>query len=244
MLFYPNVRTAAIHAAPLIVCDNSREGAVRRQIERLCHDRGCPIPACLSTGTRSVPVKRHRSELVFYNLLQEWWPIVFGVLDHDLIPPRPLDLAALVADQPVYGLLSASAVGLESLGGFLHLDFTAIADRALDFNDHAGSIPVVATGFRSIATSTECGFVLPNLAWNGCSTRRGVRARSPLGAPLELHAAGVASPFRPPREWRQELDRHRCTDRDSCHNRWHWRPTGPFAPDHVRLAALPAADPR
>ena len=126
-------------AGTLIVCDNSKNPAARREIESICKDRGVPYLA-LPFNLEHHPCRSHGIAMnwVYYNVIDRLRPRVFGFLDHDLFPTERLDLAALVADQPVYGLretLYNSVWGWNLWAGFCVFDRAAVADFLPDFNN-------------------------------------------------------------------------------------------------------------
>lgn len=119
----------------LIVCDNSRNRAARVEIERICRERGVPYIG-LPFSLERHPCRSHGIAInwVYYNIIQPLEPRVFGFLDHDLFPLQPLDLAALVAEQPVYGKFRSTRWGWYLWAGFCVFDRAAIATCAPDFN--------------------------------------------------------------------------------------------------------------
>ncbi len=123
-------------AGTLVVCDNSRRSAARREIARICKDRGVPYLA-LPFNLERHPCRSHGIALnwAYYNIVAQVKPRVFGFLDHDLFAVEPLDLAVQVADQPVYGLINQSAWGWNLWAGFCMFDRAAIAGFRPDFNN-------------------------------------------------------------------------------------------------------------
>jgi hypothetical protein len=120
----------------LIVCDNSRNQAARREIEQICRERGVPYLG-LPFNPEWHPCRSHGIAInwAYYNIVETLQPKVFGILDHDLFPLERLDLAALVADQPVYGILNPKRWGWGLWAGYSVFDRAAIAKFAPDFNN-------------------------------------------------------------------------------------------------------------
>jgi hypothetical protein len=120
----------------LVVCDNSRKSAARRAIARICKDRGVPYLA-LPFNLERHPCRSHGIVLnwAYHNIVAQVKPRVFGFLDHDLFAVEPLDLAAQVADQPVYGRIDQSVWGWNLWAGFCMFDRAAIAELRPDFNN-------------------------------------------------------------------------------------------------------------
>ena len=130
-----------VPATGLVVCDNSTDPAARAAIARLCAERGlayCPLPPAPYRGARNGS-RSHAVALnwVFHNLVRPAAPGVFAVLDHDLVPLAPADLAALVHGQPCYGHVRRSdqpgSPAWYLWPGFSVFDFAAVGDLPLDF---------------------------------------------------------------------------------------------------------------
>jgi hypothetical protein len=120
----------------LIVLDNSRNAEARREIARICADRGVPYLGLPSNPERH-PCRSHGIAMTwgYYNIVRQLRPKTFAFFDHDLIPTAPLDIARLVQSQPVYGVLNQSAWGWNLWAGYCIYDFASIERFALDFNN-------------------------------------------------------------------------------------------------------------
>lgn len=129
------IRLARRHlaGATLVVCDNSRRPAARQAIERVCRERDAPYLPLPPNATKHVN-RSHGMALtwIWRNVVRALEPRVFGFLDHDLLPMRQVDLAALVSAQPFYGVCNASAWGWSLWAGFSIYDYAAV--RALPLN--------------------------------------------------------------------------------------------------------------
>jgi hypothetical protein len=120
----------------LAICDNSRIHAVRIENERICKERGVPyLP--LPVNLERHPCRHHGITLnwVYYNVVDRVRPRVFGFLDHDLFALKRFDLAALVANEPVYGVCRTGPWGWSLWAGFCVYDRAAIAGFFPDFNN-------------------------------------------------------------------------------------------------------------
>ncbi|WP_051357296.1 hypothetical protein [Azorhizobium doebereinerae] len=124
---------------PLVVCDNSSRPEARAAIAALCAERGlayCPLPASPfrggTNGSRSHGVALN---WVLHALIRPARPKVFALLDHDLVPLAPVDLPALVARQPAYGMVRHGTQfgGWFLWPGYSVFDFKALEGLALDF---------------------------------------------------------------------------------------------------------------
>ncbi len=124
---------------PLVVCDNSTDPAARTAIAALCARRGliyCPLPPTPYRGARNGS-RSHGVALnwIYANLIRPAAPRAFALLDHDLIPLEPTDLAARLAGQPCYGMVRhGEGNGAWYLWpGYCVFDFAAVKALPLDF---------------------------------------------------------------------------------------------------------------
>lgn len=128
-----------VGGAALVVCDNSTDAAARAAIAQLCRQRGlayCPLPPSPYRGARNGS-RSHAVALnwIFANLVRPVAPRIFALLDHDLIPLKPSDLAARVSGQPCYGMVRRGE-GNDAWylwPGYSIFDLAAIGGRPLDF---------------------------------------------------------------------------------------------------------------
>lgn len=121
--------------AALVIFDNSRDPAARREIERICRERDTAYLA-LPFNPERHPCRSHGLSMnwAYYNVVRVAKPRVFAFLDHDLVPTAVYDLADKVARQPVYGLLKQSSWGWHLWAGFCVFDFARVGAYRLDFN--------------------------------------------------------------------------------------------------------------
>lgn len=132
--------TRFVPGATLLVCDNSSDPQARAAIADLCRQRGifyCPLPAAPRLHSRPNGSRSHAVAInwVWRTLIRPVAPAVFALLDHDLVPLCPDDLAARVADQPVYGMVRQGTRGPHWYlwPGYSVFDFAAVARLPLDF---------------------------------------------------------------------------------------------------------------
>ncbi|MFG1477138.1 hypothetical protein V5F53_00570 [Xanthobacter sp. V4C-4] len=124
---------------PLVVCDNSTQAEARAAIAALCAARGvayCALPPSPYRGGRNGS-RSHAVALnwILANLIRPAAPKVFALIDHDLIPLAPVDLAATVARQPCYGMVrtATEGPGWYLWPGYSVFDYEAVKDLPLDF---------------------------------------------------------------------------------------------------------------
>jgi hypothetical protein len=125
-----------LQGATLVVVDNSTDRAAAARIAALC--RRAAVPYIRLRHGPTDPRAASRSHAVALNwayrrLVRALRPPLFAFVDHDCYPIRPVDLPALVADQPIYGQLERRANGWYLWAGFCVFRWSAVADRELDF---------------------------------------------------------------------------------------------------------------
>lgn len=125
-----------LRAATLAVLDNSHDPEASAAVERLCRAADVPYlrlprrPDDTCSASRSHGLALNWA---WRNLVRPLAPPVFGFLDHDLLPLRPVDLAALVEDQPVYGMRVSRPGGWYLWAGFCVFRWPDVAGLDLDF---------------------------------------------------------------------------------------------------------------
>jgi len=123
----------------LLVCDNSSDAAARARIARICADRGhiyCALPTAPRMHGRPNGSRSHAVALnwVWRNLIVPTAPKIVALLDHDLVPLAPDDLAARVRHQPLYGMVRHGTRfgGWYLWPGYCVFDLTALGGGRLD----------------------------------------------------------------------------------------------------------------
>ena len=121
--------------AKLVVCDNSRDRAARREIERMCRDRGVSYIA-LPFNPEWNPCRSHGIALnwVYYNVVLPLRPEIFAFLDHDLLLTHELDPVRALGDQPLFGIRRDSRWGWYLWPGFCMYRLSALSNYIVDFN--------------------------------------------------------------------------------------------------------------
>lgn len=125
-----------LRGAALVVVDNSTDEAAAARIATVCRDASVAYVRLRHGPTD--PRSASRSHGVALNwayrrLVRRLEPPVFAFIDHDCFPIQPVDLAALVADQPIYGQIQTRANGWYLWPGFSVFRWSAVAHRRLDF---------------------------------------------------------------------------------------------------------------
>lgn len=122
---------------PLLVCDNSTEPQARAAHAALAAERGLAylsLPSAPFVRVRSARSHAAAANWVFHNIVRPVHPRAFAMLDHDLVALEPMELAATVARQPLYGVKRKSTrVKAWYLWPGFSVFHGSLADAALDF---------------------------------------------------------------------------------------------------------------
>ncbi|HVY06716.1 MAG TPA: hypothetical protein VHB46_12135 [Burkholderiales bacterium] len=119
----------------VLVFDNSRDHAKRRDIERACNDNGVAYLGLPANPTTHVN-RSHGMAMswVYRNVIRAIRPRSFGFLDHDLIPVRKATVADKLENQPIYGLVNVGKFGFWSLwAGYSFFDFALTTGKSINF---------------------------------------------------------------------------------------------------------------
>ncbi|MEP9352972.1 hypothetical protein ABLE93_05155 [Xanthobacter sp. KR7-65] len=137
--FLADAMARFVPGTPLVVCDNSTDAAARAAIAALCAERGlayCALPPTPYRGGRNGS-RSHGVALnwIWANVIRPAAPLAFALLDHDLIPLEPSDLAAKLTGQPCYGMArhADDNAAWYLWPGYCAFDFAAVKDLPLDF---------------------------------------------------------------------------------------------------------------
>jgi hypothetical protein len=118
-----------------IVFDNSATAEARAAIARTAQDAGVPYLSLPDNPIRNIN-RSHGNALnwVYRNVLLALEPEMFALLDHDLFPTAEIDLAALLGDQPFYGMKLEKGFGWALWAGYSVFRLSAIRKKRPDFN--------------------------------------------------------------------------------------------------------------
>lgn len=88
----------------LVVADNSSETGARQEIADICAQRGVAYIA-LPSNPEWNPNRSHGIAMnwAYYNLVRPLAPAVFGFIDHDCFPIKPVDVAMKMVGKAAYG---------------------------------------------------------------------------------------------------------------------------------------------
>ncbi|MGQ3671525.1 hypothetical protein ACT6QG_03900 [Xanthobacter sp. TB0136] len=126
---------------PLVVCDNSSDPEARVRNAAICAAHQgppfiayCDLPPVPFKGGRNGS-RSHAVALnwIFHNLVRPVAPRVFALLDHDLVPLERVDLRALVADRPCYGMVRSEGDAWYLWPGYCVFNFEKVGHLPLDF---------------------------------------------------------------------------------------------------------------
>jgi hypothetical protein len=119
----------------VLVFDNSRDAGMREQLRALCEVHGVPYLALPRYRTQHAN-RSHGMAMswVWHNVVRALQPEMFGFLDHDMIPVRPVDPGERLQGQEVFGLLNAGKSEQWSLwAGYCFYRFPRVAGKRLNF---------------------------------------------------------------------------------------------------------------
>ena len=123
-----------------LIADNSSDPEEASKIEALCRDAGMAYLKLpfnrFSLGRPKDPSLSHAVALnwVWQRIVRRVRPPVAAILDHDLIPLRPVDFASKVADQPFYGArMNGADDAWQVWPGYAVFDGSLIDRYDLDF---------------------------------------------------------------------------------------------------------------
>lgn len=119
----------------ILVFDNSIDESKRIELDQVCARNNVAYLSLPRNPTRHVN-RSHGMAMswVYRNVVKAIEPRIFGFVDHDLIPVRPVTIANKFADQPFYGRLNVGKFGFWSLwAGYSFFDFATTKDKSINF---------------------------------------------------------------------------------------------------------------
>ncbi len=119
----------------LMVFDNSRSLILRGEIEKLCREWGIPYLSLPYLKIKH-PNRSHGLAMtwVFHRIIKKIEPHIFGYLDHDMYPVKPVSLQHLNLDhQDSYGLLNDAVHYWNLWAGYCFYKFSAVHNKPLNF---------------------------------------------------------------------------------------------------------------
>lgn len=121
----------------LVVLDNSSRDAAREEIMEICRQRDVPYLG-LPRNPEWSPNRSHGIALnwAYYNLIRQVRPDVFGFVDHDCFPVKPVDIVQRMAGKAVYGkgAVPTADAPWAPWAGFCFFRFPRVERLRLDFN--------------------------------------------------------------------------------------------------------------
>ncbi|WP_428423169.1 hypothetical protein [Methylibium sp.] len=120
--------------ATVLVFDNSRQLALRRDIERVCDARGVAYLGLPVNRTRHVN-RSHGMAMswVYANVVRAIAPRRFAFIDHDLIPIEPVSLSERLGSQAFFGLPVLSPWAWQLWAGYCLFDFAQVGRLPMNF---------------------------------------------------------------------------------------------------------------
>jgi hypothetical protein len=118
-----------------MVFDNSRSLILRSEIEKLCRAWSIPYLSLPHLKIKH-PNRSHGLAMtwVFHRIIKKISPHIFGYLDHDMYPIKPVSLQQLNLDhQDSYGLINDAPHYWNLWAGYCFYKFSAIHEKPLNF---------------------------------------------------------------------------------------------------------------
>jgi len=121
----------------LAIVDNSSKPEARKAIEALCRARNVPYLG-LPRNIEWNPNRSHGIALnwTFYNVIKAIRPAVFGFIDHDCFPLKPIRIAERMGTATVYGMRRESELPTEAWyvwPGYCFMRLDRVEELPLDF---------------------------------------------------------------------------------------------------------------
>ena len=141
----------------LVICDNSRDSAVAREIEAICRESGAAYLR-LPTDPSKKGSRSHAMAInwAYRNLVCAVTPACFAFLDHDLFPTKPVRFTTLVEHQPIYGRMRSAAHRWFLWAGFCVFDGRYAASPVLDFSqDWFNGLDTGGANYRLLYSSLD-----------------------------------------------------------------------------------------
>ena len=119
-----------------IIIDNSTDNTIRQQIYQYCLENDIAYVGLPKNRLNLVgPSYSHAAALnyTYKHVIKKRQPFAFGQIDHDLVPTRPISIAAKLTNQPIYGPLRLRDKWwyLSAIMSFFRFDF--VCDKKVDF---------------------------------------------------------------------------------------------------------------
>ncbi|MPZ57632.1 MAG: hypothetical protein GEU91_14255 [Rhizobiales bacterium] len=139
--FVPGVR--------LLIADNSVTPARQDEIAAICRELGALYFRLPWNPVRNIN-RSHGNAVnwTYRNMIVPLRPRIFALFDHDIFATAPVDLEALLGDQPFYGHKIDRGYGWALWAGYSIFRFEAIAKTRPDFNPDMDRLLV--TGGRNL----------------------------------------------------------------------------------------------
>ncbi len=119
----------------LLVFDNSKNNLQKNLVKEICKKNSIPYLELPDSFARH-PNRSHGLAMtwVFHRIIKKIQPLIFGYLDHDMYPIKPVNLSELIpSNQDFYGLLNDSPDYWNLWAGYCFFRFSAVSNKPLNF---------------------------------------------------------------------------------------------------------------
>ena len=119
----------------LMVFDNSRDVSQKILIEEICRKNSIPYLQLPDSFVRH-PNRSHGLAMtwVFHRIIKKIQPLIFGYLDHDMYPIKPINqLDFFPKEQNFYGLINEAENYWNLWAGYCFYRFSSVSSKPLNF---------------------------------------------------------------------------------------------------------------
>lgn len=126
----------------VLVFDNSRDEAIRLEVEKVCSERGVGYLA-MPANSMKHPNRSHGMAMtwIYHRIIRKIAPNFFGYADHDMVLFRPLDLMERISSHQCFGVLNRGTSSWNLWAGYCFFRFAAVEKVKLNFlNDFSRNL--------------------------------------------------------------------------------------------------------
>lgn len=119
----------------LLVFDNSKNNIFKKSIKEICNKNSIPYLELPNSFSRH-PNRSHGLGMtwVFHRIVKKIQPLIFGYLDHDMYPIKPINQSDFFPrEQNFYGLINESKNYWNLWAGYCFYRFSSVSSKPLNF---------------------------------------------------------------------------------------------------------------
>ena len=118
----------------ILVFDNSRTSELRAAISEVCTELGVSYLALPPNPTRHAN-RSHGLAInwAYHRVIKVLKPEIFGFVDHDMLPGKPIDIGERLGQQPCFGALNKGKGCWNLWAGYCFFRFSTVAEVEMNF---------------------------------------------------------------------------------------------------------------